>query len=102
MVTAVWYSRRITVRSSRSHFVARLNSGVRRVKARATADLGFGYIAWPFDPSCCGLRMAGFGRFFVRALRHHIGSLIGFGSRVRRVDAETLPAQWMGLRSVRR
>src|SRR3546814_812376 len=57
---------------------------VRRVKSRAKTVHGFGGIWWPFDPSCRGLRAAGLGHFSVRALKHHIGSLVGFGCRVAR------------------
>src|SRR3546814_12878690 len=74
---------------------------VSRVKARAKTGHGFGGISWPFDPSWRGLRTAGFGHFSDRALKHRIGSLVGLGCRVRRVDADTLPAQWVRLRGVR-
>src|SRR3546814_10251489 len=79
-------------------YALRLNSSVRRVKSRAKAVLGFGGIRWPFDPRCRRLRAAGFGHFLGRALECCNGSLVRFGDAVRRVDAETLPAQWARLR----
>src|SRR3546814_12042887 len=77
-------------------FRSPLNLGVRRVKSRAKAVLGFGDIRWPFDPNCRGLRTAGFGHFLGRALECCNGSLVRFGDAVRRVDAVTLPASGCG------